>query len=587
MIVPMKKITVITLSERGRDTVKTLQDLGAVHITSAPRPHAPIDNLQQEIHKIQNILKLLPDEGNNSSVVYNTSEIQTLHEKMLEKEKLEKELASLNGEKEWYDTFGNVSLAEIYSLGKNGVNITFHEFSKKEEKFCSREDVITIAREKKKILVAHITTSSEELPGTIPLPNRELKEINEDIARYSWDKTRISGEIEKKAHFRKHIQSHLAELEKQLRLESAYASMQNHSIVETLEGFIPYDKVEDIKICAEKHGWSYVIEDPDEKDTPPTLIRNPRWVSLINPILSFMGTIPGYREIDISMFFLIFLSVFFALLVGDAGYGMLFLGLTFVTRRILKKLQSQPFELMYVFSACTILWGAITGTWFGSETLSQLPVIRHITIPSIASFSPGGGFNDSQDIIMEMCFIIGSIHLTLAHVLNGLRHIGSLKAIAQIGWIAIIWGLYFVVGMFVLSKTLPNVAIWLIAAGSALVMLFSNPQKNILKGILSSLTNLPLSIISGFSDVVSYLRLFAVGYASLIVAYSFNQMAIGNGIDGPVSGLIAAFVLFFGHGLNILLAMMGVIVHGVRLNTLEFSGHVDLEWSGKKYNPLN
>lgn len=588
MIVPMKKITVITLSEKGRDTVKTLQDLGAVHITSAPKPHTPIENLQQEIHKIQSILTVLPDEESGSnSTVFDVSEIQTLHERVAEMEELDKKLACLTQEKEWYNIWGNISLAEIRSLKRNGVNVSFHEFSRKEEKFYSREDVTVVAHEKKKVLAIHITTSKEELPGIIPLPDRELKEINEDIAQCKRNKTSVGEQIANGAHFKKHLQSYLTELGKQLRFESAYASMQNHSVVETLEGFIPYDKVETTKDCAEKNGWTYVIEDPDEKDEPPTLIRNPRWVSLINPILGFMGTTPGYREVDISMFFLIFLSVFFALLIGDAGYGILFMSITFIARRALKKVPSQPFLLMYVLSSCSILWGTLTGTWFGSETLSQLPGIRHVTISSVASYCPGGGFNDSQDLMMWLCFIIGSIHLTIAHILNGLRHLKSLKAIAQIGWVAIIWGLYFVVGMFVLNKALPDIAIWLIAGGSILVALFNNPQKNMLKGIISSLSNLPLGVISGFSDIVSYLRLFAVGYASLAVAYSFNQMALGNGIDGPLSGLLAAFILFFGHSLNITLSMMGIIVHGVRLNILEFSGHLDLEWSGKKYNPFN
>ena len=101
-----------------------------------------------------------------------------------------------------------------------------------------------------------------------------------------------------------------------------------------------------------------------------------------------------------------------------------------------------------------------------------------------------------------------------------------------------------------------------------------------------TLGDMPLSIISSFSDVVSYLRLFAVGSASVTVASSFNNMAIGGGIHSIVGGLIAALILFLGHSLNIMLGMMSVIVHGVRLNMLEFSGHLDMQWAGKKYQPF-
>ena len=124
---------------------------------------------------------------------------------------------------------------------------------------------------------------------------------------------------------------------------------------------------------------------------------------------------------------------------------------------------------------------------------------------------------------------------------------------------------------------MPHFAIYLIIFGSALVGIFANFQKNILKGFLISLGNLPLDIISSFSDIVSYIRLFAVGIATVTVAASFNDMA---------GGITVPLILVLGHGLNIILAMMSVLVHGVRLNMLEFSGHLGQEWSGKEYKPF-
>jgi len=97
---------------------------------------------------------------------------------------------------------------------------------------------------------------------------------------------------------------------------------------------------------------------------------------------------------------------------------------------------------------------------------------------------------------------------------------------------------------------------------------------------------LPLSIVSNFTDVVSYLRLFAVGTAGFAVASAFNGMAAEAGAGGLVGGLGAALILFFGHALNILLSTMGVMVHGIRLNTLEFSGHIGMQWTGRHYRPF-
>jgi V/A-type H+-transporting ATPase subunit I len=128
--------------------------------------------------------------------------------------------------------------------------------------------------------------------------------------------------------------------------------------------------------------------------------------------------------------------------------------------------------------------------------------------------------------------------------------------------------------------------IYIFLAGCLAVLLFTNFQKNIAKGMLQSLSNLPLNIISSFSDVVSYLRLFAVGYATVTVASSFNGMALQMGFNSILSGLIGALILFLGHSLNIILALMSVVVHGIRLNMLEFSGHMGMQWSGKAYKPF-
>ncbi|MEE9117711.1 MAG: V-type ATP synthase subunit I, partial [Calditrichia bacterium] len=192
----------------------------------------------------------------------------------------------------------------------------------------------------------------------------------------------------------------------------------------------------------------------------------------------------------------------------------------------------------------------------------------------------------NQIFMMYLCFLIGVIHLTIAHSIVALRFINSLIALAQLGWICILWALFFVAGKIVIGNSLPQITGILFLVGITLVGLFSNPQKNVLKGTLVSLGELPLKVISSFSDVVSYVRLFAVGYASVIVATSFNNMALGIGFNSIFSSLISAVVLFLGHSLNVLLGLMAVIVHGVRLNMLEFSGHLNMQWSGKEYRPF-
>ena len=131
-------------------------------------------------------------------------------------------------------------------------------------------------------------------------------------------------------------------------------------------------------------------------------------------------------------------------------------------------------------------------------------------------------------------------------------------------------------------------SLWLLGIGLILVIVFSEQEGNFIKGVINGFSKLiliTLGSIGFFSDVVSYVRLFAVGLATLEVAKNFNAMAAGLG-SGVFAAFGAAFVLFFGHALNIILCSMSLIVHGVRLNMLEFSGHLSMEWSGVAYKPF-
>ena len=139
---------------------------------------------------------------------------------------------------------------------------------------------------------------------------------------------------------------------------------------------------------------------------------------------------------------------------------------------------------------------------------------------------------------------------------------------------------YFVLdGPYPLSPDAPW--LYLLISGAALAILFDSPSKNPLKMIGLGLANFPLSMLSAFSDVISYVRLMAVGLASGVLAVSFNELALSTG-----SWFIAVPVLIFGHGLNMGLALIALFAHGVRLNMLEFSNNLGMQWTGHAYSPF-
>ena len=140
--------------------------------------------------------------------------------------------------------------------------------------------------------------------------------------------------------------------------------------------------------------------------------------------------------------------------------------------------------------------------------------------------------------------------------------------------------------VLILGDTFPFFGNWLLILGITLVIIFTNPQKNILKGIGEGLGTLALSLMNNFTDVVSYIRLFAVGLAGVAISDTFNAMAFSVGSGSTPVLILAGLIVLVGHTLGMVLGPVSVLVHGVRLNVLEFSGHASISWSGQDYKPL-
>lgn len=580
MIVRMKKLTLLVSQKEKQSFLNKLRSLGVVHIKNVKKPsHNEVISADEVVSDIKSAIAILPRHEENgdsplrgqspfsSNIPTRAKEIVSLAKN--KGERLEN-LATLEREIEWYRPWGGFNPGDLAALKEKGIFVRLYRAQKNMyKKSRERNDVYTIKKDAQYVYLAHISNSTEET-----LPFEEIKPAGESHASLLSKLEETKSEIDKidmKLKIASREEGALRAYLKQALAKSVFSKVM-HGMGEEekfsyLSGFCPEERVKDVSALIKAAGGGYASEDPDNPEEVPTLIRNPKWIRIISPVFKFMNTIPGYKEHDISLWFLVFFSLFFAMLISDAGYGLIFIALTFLARRKLKKAPPEPFLLVYLLGFATVIWGAVTGTWFGSEKIKGL-------------------IEGNQNFMIHLCFIIGVVQLSLAHLILAAKKMNSLKALAELGWIAVLWGLFFTAGMLVLEKPFPGIAAHLFAGGALLVLLFSNPQKNMIKGMAVTLAGLPLKIVSSFSDVVSYLRLFAVGYASTVLAVTFNNMALGVGFNGFFAGLAAACILFFGHTLNIILGLMAVIVHGVRLNMLEFSGQMGMEWSGNEYKPF-
>ena len=592
MISKMKKLTLMTTRKGQDDFLKGLRRKGMLHIK--PLQEEQGIELKRAIRQIETVKKavgvLSQFEVKRASRRKEWKEEDIVEKGELvckilrEKEEVNNRVQSIKVREGWFRAWGKIDPQDIEVLLEKDISVKLYRLRKRElKKVEKRADVNVVGKDKEYTYVALVSC---ELGDSLPFD--EVEPPSESAEKLAAEKTETLKKLEKIEEVLKDCTRYFEPLssllEKQL-IKLGFLEVKTGMIHEKdfscVQGFFPARKEEEVLELVKKYGLGYIVEDPEDPKNVPTQITNPAWIDIVSPVFKFMNTVPGYDEFDISLVFLIFFSLFFAMLVGDAGYGLIFLGVTVYARKKAPKVPGAVFFLMYLLSGATIMWGALTGTWFGAEGIAKLPVISNLVIAKISSFG-----ETNQEFMMFLCFLIGAVHLTIAHVIKTVRQINSPTAVAEAGWISIVWGMFFAARTLVIGSPFPQMGGYLLGGGILLVLVFANFQKNVLKGILSTLADLPLSVISAFSDVVSYLRLFAVGYASVIVAQSFNNMAVGGGIKSIAGALAAALILFFGHALNIVLALMAVVVHGIRLNMLEFSGHLGMQWSGKEYKPF-
>jgi len=588
MIVKMEKLTILVSRRSQESALKTLRKLGLVHIKHLQQPASKdITALEQRLSRLNSALDIMGTAEHQKSAD-SLDALQPYIDEAIaldrERRGLLKKLEVLEDKRRWFDIWGDVSVSSLGELREAGIFVKLYICPKSAlKKLPDDKAVCVLKKEKNTAYLVLVSTSGEDRLEyqEEEIPGQELSDIHKLTSETNGRLTALQNRVKELAVYGEAFIKYKKALDKEIDFYKVKHGMLGEESFCYLEGFCPKESLPQIKKVASAEGWGYITQEPDDPQEVPTLIRNPRWLRIIDPVFKFMGTLPGYAEFDISFWFLIFFSLFFAMIIGDAGYGIVLLSMSVFARKKLKQAPWEPFVLMYVLSAVTILWGAVTGTWFGYEKIGQLPFFSTLIIDKINSF-----VDTNQIFMMYLCFIVGVIHLGIAHGIAALKVFNSLRALAHVGWISILWGLFYVAGNLVLDRPVPEHTPMLVLAGALAVVLFSSPRKNILKGIFISAGNLPLKVISSFSDIVSYIRLFAVGTATVVVAKSFNDMALSFGFNNLISGLITALILFSGHTLNILLGLMSVIVHGIRLNMLEFSGHLDMQWSGREYKPF-
>lgn len=601
MIEKMKVAYIVAQATHKTELLDTLRELGILHLAEKKEPDSA---LTERFFALSHLLLELKDYATEKAETKKLSdeEFDTLYQETAEalkrKNELKEKLAAAQLAAERLKPWGDFDPAAVEELRQSGLDFHFYRLEKKPYQLLQeREDIryIRLASVEKLETVAVLGALDSSIPASeFVLPEKGISQCEQETAACEAELRSCETTLQKAAGYLQSYSEQLVKTQNAAEYSAVSATVENEDGLIWLTGYIPESETVRFTETAKAHNWAYSLQDVDADDEKvPTKVKYTKVSGLMKPVFEILGTVPGYREYDISFWFLAFFTLFFAMIIGDAGYGLLFLIGAIALTVKMKKVTNATL-LLYVLSIATVVWGAMTGTWLGLEGAMKVPLLKALVVPGFANYPEYFGITTTaaQNNVMKFCFSIGVIQLALACIMNIRKKIGAkdLSWLADLGWLLAICALYFMVLYLVIGQqaNLMLVAV-IVGAGFLMVVLFGgmSPDKSFGQGLKAGVGDaftVFLNTISAFGNVMSYIRLFAVGMASLAIAQSFNDMA--SGFDGALA-VVGVVIMIIGHTLNIVMGFLSVVVHGVRLNLLEFSGQLGMEWSGTAYDPFS
>jgi len=630
MIAKMHKVFIVAREADKDKLLEKLRDFAVVHLVPLDTAEAVAeDQTIADIERLQRAMQIIsPIEASGKapriSALEGAAEVLEIQRNSAE---LSSRLSLLHQQIEHLRIWGDVELEEMEQLRRAGLNIEFYsvpadrtEGSSWQQIQAEYVDILSELSGKRCLVAVVNRKENSPLPDRAELiepPVQDRPSLRTEAAQINQGLEQSQQRLGVLAHLIPDMEKELLEQQNRAKFTIAGRSGFAEGKLFALQGWIPAKKSEKLGDNLAEVGIEAAVKtlEPADEEAPPTLIHYPAWVSPIKGLFDILGTLPGYKELDVSPFFMVAFPLFAAMLIGDAGYGFLFLlpSLIFY-RKMVAKAGRDKVNLLVVMGAASLIWGIINANYFGigPESIAGaggfVGTVDGNEIPDFEAMrNADGGWavlgnvmialapiwdSDAEKVralLMKISFLLGCIHISLAHLRRAVAFAPKLQCLAELGWFLFIWAMLGVIWLmfFGADEPLPiplSIVFTAMGIGFLLFVLFTNPDRNPLKMIGTGLGASLLPMLSTFSDTMSYIRLMAVGLASYYIAVAFNSL--GATVADAASWFAATPILLFGHALNMGLALIAIFAHGVRLNMLEFSNNAGVQWGGYPYNPF-
>lgn len=608
MITKMKKYTFVVYHRDYDMFLEQLRHAGVLHVSE--KEEGVVDNqvLQDQLHSQQQLDSLIkaveawvPQGATLQSAPTSTDidELTAAFRTMeAEKAQLEQSMQDLKKEQRRMQVWGEYSSEKINDLLNAGYELRYFSCSQSayQPDWETLYNAFVVATEGGVVYFVTVGKTNESF-------DIEAEEVQLNKHNASQLATDIDAAnhllVAKNAQMEGWALSHLSTLKKaadDLRHSIDWTTVKLNTTsaaedkLKLLEGFCPVERCDALNTMLDNEHIYYTVTEPTEDDHAPVLLRNNKFTKMFEVLTGMYGW-PVYGEFDPTPILAPFFLLFFALCMGDAGYGILLILFGILTAK--KKINISMFEglgpIITTLGVGTLIVGFFLGTFFGIDlyTASWVPdSLKHVMLK---------GNIKGYDIQMVLALCIGVFHICLAMIVKAIcytKRFGFKKNISTWGWLLLILG-GLVIAILALTEVFsPDVAKWaliIVGAVSALgIYVFNTPGRNPLINIGAGLWDTYNMATGILGDVLSYIRLYALGLAGGMLGGAFNNLAGMVLGDTPNIGTWIGFVLIIivGHLLNLCMSALGAFVHPLRLTFVEYFKNSGYEGKGHLYKPF-
>lgn len=604
MILKMKKYTFLVYHKQYADFLDKLRELGLLHVVEKQKGTADNELLMEKMQfasRIKNVMKqlhqYLPKDTNVDEGVNSQADIEVLYKAealLADKDALEVKYNTADKERERMSVWGDFNKLRLDQLKSSGYELNFfscaaRNFNQEWESLYNAFEIdavgstiyfVTVTAPGQKIDIdADVVRLGEhtaaELEKTLGDIQAEIEQVKNDLADIAVHKMNVLNSLQI-------ANSEDIDYDKVLLNTESCAD----NSVQLLEGWCPEESESQLNEYLESSSVYYEVSEPTEEDKIPIKLKNNKFAKLFEPI-GEMYDLPNYYELDLTPFFAPFYMLFFGLCLGDSAYGLLFLIIAIIARFKAKPAMKPLLNLVIWLGSSTVVMGFISGTFFGFSLIDA----------KIAWLENFKGIMLDSNKLFYASLILGVIQILYGMFVKAfgiVRRYGWAASLSTWGWLSLLvgeGGTYVASAYLGLNAVVANYLYYVFGGiGVLLVFILNNIKRNPLINIGAGLWDFYNMATGLLGDVLSYVRLFALGICGSVMGLVFNDLAltIKDGITIPVLNIVVMLIIMLlGHGINIFMAALGAFVHPMRLTFVEFYKNAGFEGGGKKYNPFS